>query len=161
MRSCACPLLSCAWVHVLALLSGRAARPRNRTAFSRAHGSNLRTVTHIRRPEASPIRSSVSTLRQGSKVRRLLALRAAVLRRAVSQLLGRCASVRTSVQNRNTSPPQGNRVSLPQAGGGMLVVNTQNEGKLMVANAQRPNPSIEGTSTSGLRPLAAAPHVKR
>ena len=24
-----------------------------------------------------------------------------------------------------------------------------------------PNPSIEGTSTSGLRPLAAAPHVKR
>src|SRR3989442_14886135 len=25
----------------------------------------------------------------------------------------------------------------------------------------RPNPSIEGTSTSGLRPLAAAPHVKR
>jgi uncharacterized membrane protein len=26
---------------------------------------------------------------------------------------------------------------------------------------QTPNPSIEGTSTSGLRPLAAAPHVKR
>ena len=25
----------------------------------------------------------------------------------------------------------------------------------------QPNPSIEGTSTSGLRPLAAAPHVKR
>ena len=25
----------------------------------------------------------------------------------------------------------------------------------------RPNPSIEGTSTSGLRPLAPAPHVKR
>ena len=25
----------------------------------------------------------------------------------------------------------------------------------------RPSPSIEGTSTSGLRPLAAAPHVKR
>ena len=27
--------------------------------------------------------------------------------------------------------------------------------------AAGPNPSIEGTSTSGLRPLAAAPHVKR
>ena len=27
--------------------------------------------------------------------------------------------------------------------------------------ASWPNPSIEGTSTSGLRPLAAAPHVKR
>ncbi len=27
--------------------------------------------------------------------------------------------------------------------------------------SRRPNPSIEGTSTSGLRPLAAAPHVKR
>ncbi len=26
---------------------------------------------------------------------------------------------------------------------------------------ETPNPSIEGTSTSGLRPLAAAPHVKR
>jgi hypothetical protein len=25
----------------------------------------------------------------------------------------------------------------------------------------RANPSIEGTSTSGLRPLEAAPHVKR
>ncbi len=29
------------------------------------------------------------------------------------------------------------------------------------SSAPRPNPSIEGTSTSGLRPLAAAPHVKR
>jgi len=28
-------------------------------------------------------------------------------------------------------------------------------------SSMRPNPSIEGTSTSGLRPLAAAPHVKR
>ena len=28
-------------------------------------------------------------------------------------------------------------------------------------SAAWPNPSIEGTSTSGLRPLAAAPHVKR
>ena len=27
--------------------------------------------------------------------------------------------------------------------------------------SETPNPSIEGTSTSGLRPLAAAPHVKR
>ena len=29
------------------------------------------------------------------------------------------------------------------------------------ANRQTPNPSIEGTSSSGLRPLPAAPHVKR
>src|SRR5437870_12605485 len=31
----------------------------------------------------------------------------------------------------------------------------------VVATNPRPNPSIEGTSTSGLRPLASAPHVKR
>jgi hypothetical protein len=29
------------------------------------------------------------------------------------------------------------------------------------SQSSSPNPSIEGTSTSGLRPLAAAPHVKR
>ena len=26
---------------------------------------------------------------------------------------------------------------------------------------QRPNPSVKGTATSGLRPLAAAPYVER
>ena len=33
--------------------------------------------------------------------------------------------------------------------------------KRELARREAPNPSIEGTSTSGLRPLAAAPHVKR
>ena len=31
----------------------------------------------------------------------------------------------------------------------------------MSTSAETPNPSIEGTSTSKLRLLAAAPHVKR
>jgi hypothetical protein len=35
------------------------------------------------------------------------------------------------------------------------------KGRLMAINEQRPNPSIEGTSTIRLRLLAAAPHVKR
>jgi len=37
----------------------------------------------------------------------------------------------------------------------------KNEGKLMVINAQRPNPSIEGTCNIWLRQLSPAPHVKR
>jgi hypothetical protein len=35
------------------------------------------------------------------------------------------------------------------------------EEKIVLRLRPMPNPSIEGTSTSGLRPLAAAPHVKR
>jgi hypothetical protein len=31
----------------------------------------------------------------------------------------------------------------------------------MMLVSQRPNPSVKGTSTSGLRPLAAAPYVER
>ena len=43
------------------------------------------------------------------------------------------------------------------SGGGILVWH-----ELCASTSpMRPNPSIEGTSTSGLRPLAAAPHVKR
>jgi hypothetical protein len=33
--------------------------------------------------------------------------------------------------------------------------------RIDLSHRATPNPSIEGTSTSGLRPLAAAPHVKR
>ena len=33
--------------------------------------------------------------------------------------------------------------------------------EIPLSSTMRPNPSIEGTSTSGLRPLAAAHHVKR
>src|SRR5882762_7245335 len=40
------------------------------------------------------------------------------------------------------------------------LVRTGTTSKWFATNP-RPNPSIEGTSTSGLRPLAAAPHVKR
>ena len=44
-------------------------------------------------------------------------------------------------------------------------IGTLTEIQLTVLNAaarlQTPNPSIEGTSNSGLRPLSAAPHVKR
>src|SRR5881628_334759 len=40
------------------------------------------------------------------------------------------------------------------------LVRTGTTSKWFATNP-RPNPSIEGTSTSGLRPLSAAPHVKR
>ena len=36
-----------------------------------------------------------------------------------------------------------------------------NRASRLVNDRVRPNPSIEGTSTSKLRLLAAAPHVKR
>src|SRR5438045_8281087 len=40
------------------------------------------------------------------------------------------------------------------------LVRTGTTSKWFATNP-RPNPSIEGTSTNGLRPLATAPHVKR
>jgi hypothetical protein len=40
-------------------------------------------------------------------------------------------------------------------------MNTKASRTVVAGNRARPNPSIEGTSTSKLRLLAAAPHVKR
>ena len=102
------------------------------------------------------------SLRAGCDISQLLALRAAVLRRAVSQLMVGELRARSSVLNTQASPYpaigeplQRDRVALCSSS------TTQNEGMLMVINAQRPNPSIEGTANSRLRRLSAAPHVKR
>ena len=102
------------------------------------------------------------SLRTGCDVSQLLALRAAVLRRAASQLMVGELRVRSSVLNTEASPYPAIGEPLQRDWVALcLPSTTQNKGMLMVTNAQRPNPSIEGTSTSGLRPLAAAPHVKR
>ena len=103
------------------------------------------------------------SLRAGCKVSQLLALRAAVLRRAISQLLGRCASGTHERAEQKYIVIPGNRVVPSNEIRWRYARRHQpeNQGMLLVVNTQRPNPSIEGTSTSGLRPLAAAPHVKR
>ena len=76
------------------------------------------------------------------------ALRAAVLRRAVGRF--RSHVLRADL------------LSLRQTRWRMLALGKNTKGGLSVAILeQRPNPSIEGTSTSKLRLLAAAPHVKR
>ncbi len=80
-------------------------------------------------------------------VRLTRSLRAGVLRRAVSLWSRFAASVfRATIT--------------PQSSGGKVVFGIANA-SVVAFSAQRPNPSVERTSNSGLRPLSAAAHVKR
>ena len=82
------------------------------------------------------------------QVRLTSALRADVLRRAVSSL-SRCAA----------------SLVLPSADLHVIIhgvgAHSISSEQFVSLNAQRPNPSIEGTSNIRLRLLSAAPHVKR
>jgi hypothetical protein len=91
---------------------------------------------------------STGTAARSVQVRHTRALRADVLRRAISSW-GRCAA---GLVFRSTGP------HVIIRGAGARGISSK---QFMSLNARRPNPSIEGTSTSKLRLLAAAPHVKR
>ena len=81
-------------------------------------------------------------------VRLTRALRAGVLRRAVSAFSRLAASVRNLRVEPEASCWSGYRSSRAL-------------GRLVPVHGERPNPSIEGTSNSKLRLLLDAPHVKR
>ena len=68
------------------------------------------------------------------------------------------ATIQGTQANRATHQSLCHRPSIEQT----AVMNPKASRSSQVGRARgTPNPSIEGTSTSGLRPLAAAPHVKR
>ena len=112
---------------------------------------NSHTITLARQPVVVANSPCLGTLRQGSEVRGLLALRAAVLRRAVRHLGPPLALLRV----RSSVLAQEVRAHVPG------IQQVLKAGQSMRVPNQRPNPSIEGTSTIRLRLLAAAPHVKR
>ena len=88
---------------------------------------------------------SLAMLDSGSSTR---ALRADVLRRAVSSL----SRLRGGVLLRSTITHRKSQAKVSS----VLASN-----RAVACSAQRPNPSIEGTSNIRLRLLSAAPHVKR
>ena len=75
---------------------------------------------------------------------------------------GQPAQVAVSFHGRSWLASQRGNLSSTQAVRSAAVLGeSARDPAVTPMSTQPPNPSIEGTSTSGLRPLAAAPHVKR
>jgi hypothetical protein len=157
------PLLSCGTGAFIAPLVGAVSR-QARLSRSSSASSCSSLISSSPSSASSPISSlSLRSLFHGLHRRQLLALRrehrmvpvrltralrAGVLRRAVSALSRLAASVRKL------------RVE-PQASCWSGYRSSRAFGRLVPVPSQRPNPSIEGTSNIRLRLLSAAPHVKR
>ena len=115
------------------------------SASSPISSLSLRSPLHgLQRRQLLALRRAYRTV----PVRHTRALRAGVLRRAVSAFSRLAASVRGLPVEPQASCWSGYRSS------GAF-------GRLVPVPGQRPNPSIEGTCSSKLRLLPHAPHVKR
>jgi len=152
-------IASCVPVHSNGAVAPNQARPQSRRTRLHAFVHKLAKVRH-QRTHSVGMRCALESSRfgQSSNISGLRALRAAVLRRAVSRLSGSAATlrVRCVAPTQRSAAYSGHRA------------NRQKGQSVRLAN-QRPNPSVEGTHNGGARLLASsaaaaplcAPHLKR